>query len=119
MLLLQQQQQQQQYSHLRAPPSRAGGMSLLSNVTTMTYDPHNHMMRPESGSSDGLGGARSASAAGGKSVKKKKSAFGWLRKAFTMDDEERAAFEARRMRHGDEYFPDARSPRFLDGRRVG
>ncbi|RDA93218.1 hypothetical protein CP533_6496 [Ophiocordyceps camponoti-saundersi (nom. inval.)] len=51
-------------------------------------------------------------------LKKKKSAFGWFKKAFSLDDEERAQFQARRtMAQTDRYF-DTTSPRFLDGRRI-
>lgn len=58
------------------------------------------------------------SVATGKTVKKKKSAFGWFKKAFTMDDDERAAFEARKaMDHQETYYKD-KSPKFLDGRRL-
>ncbi|PHH75514.1 hypothetical protein CDD80_2311 [Ophiocordyceps camponoti-rufipedis] len=51
-------------------------------------------------------------------LKKKKSAFGWLKQAFSLDDEEKAQFQARRaMAQPDRYY-DANSPRFLDGRRI-
>ncbi|RCI07989.1 hypothetical protein L249_7837 [Ophiocordyceps polyrhachis-furcata BCC 54312] len=51
-------------------------------------------------------------------LKKKKSAFGWFKKAFSLDDEERAQFQARRtMAQTDHYF-DTTSPKFLDGRRI-
>ncbi|VUC35831.1 unnamed protein product [Clonostachys rosea] len=53
-----------------------------------------------------------------RSLKKKKSAFGWLKKAFTMDDEERAAFEARKtVQYSDNYYKD-KNPKFLDGKRM-
>ncbi|KAM7191776.1 hypothetical protein V8F20_009139 [Naviculisporaceae sp. PSN 640] len=71
----------------------AMGMSTLSNVTTMTSDT-------------------------GRSVKKKRSAFGWLKKAFTMDEEEKAAFEAKRREQTKNLYYDARSPQFLDGKRI-
>ena len=62
-----------------------------------------------------VGGSRSV---GGKTLKKKKSAFGWFKKAFTMDDEERAAFEARKnAQQADNYYKD-KSPKFLDGKRM-
>lgn len=57
----------------------------------------------------------------GRQVKKKKSAFGWLKKAFTMDDDERAAFEARKAvaaQGSNNYYNQQDSPRFLDGRRI-
>ncbi|KAK7218019.1 hypothetical protein V2G26_006022 [Clonostachys chloroleuca] len=51
-------------------------------------------------------------------LKKKKSAFGWLKKAFTMDDEERAAFEARKtLQYSENYYKD-KNPKFLDGKRM-
>ncbi|KAH9892067.1 hypothetical protein F4778DRAFT_322807 [Xylariomycetidae sp. FL2044] len=78
--------------HHRNQPS-AMGMSMLSNVTTLN---------PER-----------------KAIKKKRSAFGWLKKAFTLDEEERAEFEARKQQHAQQtYVENARSPKFLDGRRI-
>ncbi|RDA82814.1 hypothetical protein CP532_1366 [Ophiocordyceps camponoti-leonardi (nom. inval.)] len=51
-------------------------------------------------------------------LKKKKSAFGWFKKAFSLDEEERAQFQARRtMAQTDRYY-DTTSPKFLDGRRI-
>ncbi|CAH0048271.1 unnamed protein product [Clonostachys solani] len=53
-----------------------------------------------------------------RTLKKKKSAFGWLKKAFTMDDEERAAFEARKTsQYSENYYKD-KNPKFLDGKRM-
>ncbi|ORY54808.1 uncharacterized protein BCR38DRAFT_357486 [Pseudomassariella vexata] len=80
-----------QYSHQRNAPSTMG-MSMLSNVTTANTE---H-----------------------KKLKKKKSAFGWLKKAFSLDEEERAAFEAKRQQQSPNLYQDGRSPKFLDGRRV-
>ncbi|KAH8899454.1 hypothetical protein GQ53DRAFT_634662 [Thozetella sp. PMI_491] len=80
--------------HQRNIPS-AMGMSMLSNVTTMTQD-----------------------TAGGKTLKKKRSAFGWLKKAFALDDEERVAFEQRKMEQSPNLYYDGKSREFLDGRRV-
>ncbi|KAH8682160.1 hypothetical protein BX600DRAFT_505774 [Xylariales sp. PMI_506] len=76
--------------HQRNAPS-AMGMSMLSNVTTLN---------PQ-----------------GKTLKKKKSAFGWLKKAFALDDEERAAFEARKNLEAPNLYHEARSPKYLDGKR--
>ncbi|KAI8961942.1 hypothetical protein F5Y11DRAFT_357366 [Daldinia sp. FL1419] len=78
--------------HLRNQPS-AMGMSMLSNVTTLN---------PETQ----------------KAVKKKRSAFGWLKKAFSLDDEERAEFEARRAQQAPNPYYETRSPKYLDGKRV-
>ncbi|KAI2616044.1 hypothetical protein GGR54DRAFT_631883 [Hypoxylon sp. NC1633] len=77
--------------HVRNQPS-AMGMSMLSNVTTLN---------PER-----------------KTLKKKRSAFGWLKKAFSLDDEERAEFEARKAQQIPNHFYESRSPRFLDGKRL-
>ncbi|KAI1082059.1 hypothetical protein F5B20DRAFT_569517 [Whalleya microplaca] len=77
--------------HSRGQPS-AMTMSMLSNVTTLS---------PEN-----------------KTLKKKRSAFGWLKKAFTLDEEERAAFEARKAQPSPNLYYEARSPRFLDGKRL-
>ncbi|KAJ0122735.1 hypothetical protein J7T55_003251 [Diaporthe amygdali] len=82
-------------NHQRNAPSQMG-MSMLSNVTTMTQD--------TSGTN--------------RTVKKKRSAFGWLKKAFSLDEEERAAFEERRRQQPLNYYYDGRSPKFLDGKRL-
>lgn len=85
-------------SHQRNAPSQMG-MSMLSNVTTMTQE-------------TGTGSTRT--------IKKKRSAFGWLKKAFSLDEEERAAFETRRRAQPVNYYQgyDGRSPRYLDGKRI-
>ncbi|RYO84432.1 hypothetical protein DL766_001646 [Monosporascus sp. MC13-8B] len=77
-------------SHTRNQPSRMG-MSTLSNVTTASQAE--------------------------KKVKKKRSAFGWLKKAFTLDDEERAEFEARKHQQAHNPYYESRSPKYLDGKR--
>jgi hypothetical protein len=77
-----------------------GGASMLSNVTTMTYD-------------------SKATGATDKKLKKKRSAFGWLKKAFSLDEEERLAYESRRQQADANLYYDGRSPKYLDGRRVG
>lgn len=62
----------------------------------------------------------------GKRVKKKRSAFGWLKKAFALSEEEKMEFEAKRRREAggngyggveDEY---QKRPvqRWVDGKRV-
>ncbi|EFX00847.1 hypothetical protein CMQ_1928 [Grosmannia clavigera kw1407] len=83
--------------HLRNAPSSMG-MSTLSSVTTMTQD----------------------SEATRRTVKKKRSAFGWLKKAFTLDDDERAEFDQRKKQaQQNAYFEShSKGPKFLDGRRV-
>ncbi|POR35482.1 Uncharacterized protein TPAR_04301 [Tolypocladium paradoxum] len=91
--------------HLRNQPSQLGGMSTLSNVTMATYDE-----RAATPSARTLGGERTQ--------KKKKSAFGWFKKAFSLDDEERAAFEARRATAQKDRYYESNSPKFLDGRRI-
>jgi hypothetical protein len=54
-----------------------------------------------------------------KKLKKKRSAFGWLKKAFSLTEEERAVFEAKRRASPPpiDYSMD-RKPKFLDGRRI-
>ncbi|KAG5931588.1 hypothetical protein E4U53_001691 [Claviceps sorghi] len=92
--------------HLRNQSSAVGGMSTLSNVTNAPND-----------DDDARTGVTATRTMAG-TIKKKKSAFGWFKKAFTMDEEEKAAFEARRaMQHQDRYY-EPNSPRFLDGRRI-
>ena len=54
----------------------------------------------------------------GKKVKKKRSAFGWLKKAFALSEEEKAAFEERRRRADHEYYQQQPQQRWLDGKRV-
>ncbi|KAM0441216.1 hypothetical protein ACHAPT_000522 [Fusarium lateritium] len=92
--------------HQRNQPSRMGAMSTLSSVTTATYDDAATVT------------SRATTQAGGKRVKKKKSAFGWLKKAFSLDENEKQDYEARRaMQYRDNYY-EGHSPKFLDGRRI-
>ncbi|KAK4105362.1 hypothetical protein N658DRAFT_503522 [Parathielavia hyrcaniae] len=82
-----------------APPRHtpsAMGMSIMSRGTTMTNQ-----------------------TTGGKSVKKKRSAFGWLKKAFSLDEEERAAFEQKRKEQvANNPYYQGKSQEFLDGKRI-
>lgn len=71
------------------------GMSMLSNVTNVSNDTGT-----------------------GRKLKKKRSAFGWFKKAFALDEEERVAFEQKRQQASPNLYYDNRSPQFLDGRRV-
>lgn len=80
--------------HLRNAPSSMG-MSMLSSVTTMTQD-----------------------SKGQPRLKKKRSAFGWLKKAFTLDEDERVTFDQRRQVQERNLYYDNRSPKFLDGKRI-
>lgn len=91
--------------HVRNQPSRLGGASTLSKVTTLTY-----------GSESGSGVEASPEPA--KELKKKKSAFGWLKKAFALDEEEKARYEARKGISERNLYYEERSRTFLDGRRV-
>ena len=58
----------------------------------------------------------------GKKVKKKRSGFGWLKKAFSLSEEEKAEFEEKRRRdmaEEEEWRRRQPVPRvFLDGKRV-
>ncbi|KAK5634826.1 hypothetical protein RRF57_010539 [Xylaria bambusicola] len=54
----------------------------------------------------------------GTALKKKKSAFGWLKKAFTLDEEEKEEFRARKQQQTVNPYYEARSPKFLDGKRL-
>jgi hypothetical protein len=78
----------------RGAPS-AMGMSMMSDMTTVTEN--------------------------GKKVKKKRSAFGWLKKAFALSEEEKMAFEQRRRQTDWEeqqrYYERPRQ-RWVDGKRV-
>ncbi|KAH8173749.1 hypothetical protein LIA77_05168 [Sarocladium implicatum] len=91
--------------HVRNQPSRLGGMSMLSNVTNAQDDARTIATQRTARGTE-------------RTLKKKKSAFGWLKKAFSMDDEERAAYEARKAMQVDPQYFDDRSPKFLDGRRI-
>ncbi|KAI1433826.1 hypothetical protein GGR50DRAFT_688006 [Xylaria sp. CBS 124048] len=83
-----------------APPMReqrsATGMSMVSNLSNVA----------------------NVEESNGKGLKKKKSTFGWLKKAFTLDDEERQEFEARKQLQSTNTYYEARSPKFLDGKRL-
>lgn len=83
-------------------------MSTLSTVTTATHQ--TNQTRPKT--------PGAATQAGDKRLKKKKSAFGWLKKAFTMDEDEKAAYEARRMAQNQNGYYNENDPLFLDGRRI-
>lgn len=78
----------------RGAPS-AMGMSMMSDMTMVTEN--------------------------GKKVKKKRSAFGWLKKAFALSEEEKMAFEERRRRtdweEQQKYYERPRQ-RWVDGKRV-
>lgn len=91
--------------HLRSKPSAIGGMSTLSNVTNAVYDDDD---RTQSSGSNTTG----------PTLRKKKSAFGWFKKAFSLDEEERAAFEARKATEYRDRYYDPNSPKFIDGRRI-
>jgi hypothetical protein len=58
----------------------------------------------------------------GKKIKKKRSAFGWLKKAFSLSEEEKREFEERRKRiERDNWVKErerAGGPRWVDGKRV-
>ncbi|EKD18138.1 uncharacterized protein L3040_007683 [Drepanopeziza brunnea f. sp. 'multigermtubi'] len=82
----------------RGAPS-AMGMSIMSDTTMMTEV--------------GADGQR-------KKVKKKRSALGWLKKAFSLSEEEKAAFEEKRLgleRERMEYYK-GQQRRWVDGKRV-
>lgn len=96
------------HHHHRHAPSQMG-MSTLSTVATMRR-----------GSDEAASGMMAGST---RTVKKKRSAFGWLKKAFSLDEEERAAFEARKNAQPLNYYQQyqasgGHSPRYLDGKRI-
>ncbi|KAF4629862.1 hypothetical protein G7Y89_g8282 [Cudoniella acicularis] len=73
----------------------AMGMSMMSDKTTVTQ--------------------------GGTKLKKKRSAFGWLKKAFSLSEEEKAAFQERRRATDDDYrqaYQEQSQQRWLDGKRI-
>lgn len=89
----------------RNQPSQLGAMSVISNSTVGTSYDDQFSPRADSRTSE-------------RQLKKKKSTFGWLKKAFTMDEDERAAFESRRGMQNQPAYYDPNQPRFLDGRRI-
>ena len=106
-----------------------GGNSLMSNpnhsssaLTTHTIA-HSGVPRPQQGSGASI---RTAAPGGSGAIKKKKSAFGWLKKALSLDEEERAEFEARRRAtnlaaagvYDPGYMEKPAEPLFIDGKRV-
>lgn len=104
-------------THMRDPNSLTAnrGQSTL-NRTTMASS-----MRSESGMSGYTVGVDGE----GKKIKKKKSGFGWLKKAFSLSEEERLAFEERRRRTefdqgygGNGGYGYREAPKFLDGKRI-
>ena len=86
-------------------PSRLGSIAPMENFDNRTLRSQAPSVAP--------------TATTNRTLKKKKSAFGWFKKAFTMDEEEKAAFEARRNFHSDggAYYKD-KDPKFLDGKRM-
>ena len=74
------------------------GMSTMSDMTTVTE--------------------------GGKRAEKKRSAFGWLKKAFALSEEEKEAFEQRRRMQESGYAnygwnkEERPQQRWLDGKRI-
>ncbi|TLS23122.1 uncharacterized protein PpBr36_05699 [Pyricularia pennisetigena] len=84
-----------QYLHHQRNVPSAMGMSMLSSVSTLNQD-----------------------SASSRRLKKKRSAFGWLKKAFSLDEEERLAYEAKKAQQTPNPYYDARSPKFLDGKRI-
>lgn len=94
-----------------APPSRA--------PPTPRYQPST-MNMSMANSRPGMSPSVAPSMAGtqdDKTLKKKKSAFGWFKKAFQLDEEERAEFEARKHQYQPNMYYETRSPKYLDGRR--
>ncbi|TVY16590.1 hypothetical protein LARI1_G006167 [Lachnellula arida] len=76
----------------RGAPS-AMGMSVMTDMTMMTEN--------------------------GKKVKKKRSALGWLKKQFSLSEEEKAAFEERKRGADQNHYQQERGQqRWLDGKRI-
>ncbi|RDL33290.1 uncharacterized protein BP5553_08729 [Venustampulla echinocandica] len=91
------------YGHTHTPSQlgdRGGapstmGMTIASEMTTMTE--------------------------GGRKVKKKRSAFGWLKKAFSLSEEEKAAFEERTKARDQSYrqgYYETTPRKWVDGKRI-
>ncbi|KAG9249264.1 hypothetical protein BJ878DRAFT_410844 [Calycina marina] len=109
-------------------PVQASPNSPLQRPWTAAPYHHNHI-RENSGGSGGSMQSRMGMSmmsdmtmktdANGKKVKKKRSAFGWLKKAFSLSEEEKAAFEERRRRtdYDDQYYQEPQQ-KWLDGKRI-
>ncbi len=108
--------QQSSHSYNQNAYNGNSGMSLMSPNVPEVRGSNMSQMTTASEMTVGVG-------RDGKKVKKKRSGFGWLKKAFSLSEEEKAEFEERRRRQieAEEEWRRANSPRervFLDGRRV-
>lgn len=113
-------------------PSPTSDQPYLRPLTPVARNPNSPLQRPWTASGPapprppmerlpsamGMSMMSQNTTATDKKTKKKKSGFGWLKKAFTLDPEEKAAFEARRR--AAPMPADVLEPqrRFLDGRRI-
>ncbi|KAL2270059.1 hypothetical protein VTJ83DRAFT_2243 [Remersonia thermophila] len=90
--------------------------------TSGTVGPHHIPVPPPRCPPSAMGMSFVSSSGGtmaeGKAVKKKRSAFGWLKKAFALDEEERMAFEQRRQQQIENLYLQPKSQEFLDGKRI-
>ncbi|KJZ71591.1 hypothetical protein HIM_08985 [Hirsutella minnesotensis 3608] len=98
----------------RSQLSPLGNMSIQSSTTLSPHDP----ATTPTARSPGPPSSRAHSPGAATLAKKKKSTFGWFKKAFSLDEEERAQFEARRANVNVDRYYENTSPRFLDGRRI-
>ena len=83
-----------------------------------TVENANHETSAFAAHHGGVGKPMSMAPGSQRGLKKKKSAFGWLKKAFTMDEEERAAFEAKRQMQVEGKYYSNSGQKFLDGKRL-
>jgi hypothetical protein len=90
--------------------------------TSGTVGPQHFPMPPPRHTPSAMGmsfvSSSGGSTIGDKSLKKKRSAFGWLKKAFALDEEERAVFEQRKQQQIENPYYQGRTQEWIDGKRV-
>lgn len=118
------QSRQADYNDSRRDVQSRMGMSVMSSSTRQNDFNDHHSRRGELQSRMGqsMMSDMTTVTENGKKVKKKRSAFGWLKKAFALSEEEKAAFEERkRTPIVDDYQSGYFEPpqrRWVDGKRV-
>ncbi|KAI1346142.1 hypothetical protein F5Y01DRAFT_308511 [Xylaria sp. FL0043] len=112
--------QQQYFYPVRASPHSPLQQRPHTSATARPHTSHTGHVRDQRSAMgmSMLSTVTNAEGQDGKKLKKKKSAFGWLKKAFTLDEEEKEEFRARKQQQAVNPYYEARSPKFLDGKRL-